>query len=97
MAMKAWEGVDAWVRGNLPREGYEPDMIEWMLAKGRASMLLAQDAGGPPELAVLYLAAELAGTEFGVPAFIFSEELIPSDRLGVIKSGNAGKLSSGGK
>ena len=96
MAMKAWEGVEAWVRGNLPHEGYEPQMIESMLAKGRASMRLAQEAGGPPELAVLYLAAELAGIEFGVPAFIFSEELIPQDRLGVIKSRNAGKPSSGG-
>ena len=96
MAMKAWEGVEAWVRGNLPREGYEPDMIEWMLEKGRASMHLAQEAGGPPELAVLYLAAELAGIEFGVPAFIFSEELIPHDRPGVFKSHKAGKPSSGG-
>jgi hypothetical protein len=70
-------------------------MIEWMLAKGRASMLLAQEAGGPPELAVLYLAAELAGTKFGVPSFILSEELIPLG-LGVIKSGKAGEPSSGG-
>jgi hypothetical protein len=97
MAMKTWEGVEAWVRGNLPHEGYEPQMIESMLAKGRATMLLAQEAGGPPELAVLYLAAELAGIEFGVPSFIFSEELIPADRLGVIKSDNAGKSSSGRK
>ena len=96
MAMKTWEGVEAWVREICRREGYEPHMIEWILAKGRESIRLAQEAGGPPELAVLYLAAELAGIEFGVPAFIFSEELIPPDRLGVLKGDNAGKSSSGG-
>lgn len=94
MATEAWEGVEAWVRRHLPCEGYEPHMIEWMLAKGRASMLLAQDAGGPPELAVLYLAAELAGAEFGVPSHIFPEdfpeELIPPDRFGAVKSGSPG-------
>jgi hypothetical protein len=41
MATEAWEGVEPWVRRHLPREGYEPYMIEWMLAKRRASMLLA--------------------------------------------------------